>query len=163
MAHARRKFFEAQAEGEDALWGLAQVQQLYRIEERLRQVRAGPGRAGRNSSNAVNRKRDPPQRDRQEELVVHRRPGCRAPHRRVLHADCQLPTRGHQRSGLTHRPVHPSAHRNEPHRATHPQSLGCTTTRPSADGGRRRNRHGCRRGLKPGPNQSSLVHAVRIR
>jgi transposase len=42
MAHARRKFFEAQAEGEDSRWVLARMQQLYRIEERLRQARAGP-------------------------------------------------------------------------------------------------------------------------
>ena len=43
LAHARRKFFEAQAEGEDARWVLAQMQQLYQIEARLRQARAGPG------------------------------------------------------------------------------------------------------------------------
>lgn len=42
LAHVRRKFFEAQAEGADARWVLAQVQQIYRIEERLRQARAGP-------------------------------------------------------------------------------------------------------------------------
>lgn len=42
MAHARRKFFEAQAEGEDARWVLAQMQQLYRIEAKLREARAGP-------------------------------------------------------------------------------------------------------------------------
>jgi transposase/regulator of replication initiation timing len=42
MAHARRKFFEAKAEGEDPQWVLAQVQQLYRIEARLREARAGP-------------------------------------------------------------------------------------------------------------------------
>jgi hypothetical protein len=42
LAHARRKFFEAKDEGEDAQWVLAQMQQLYRIEERLRQARAGP-------------------------------------------------------------------------------------------------------------------------
>ena len=43
LAHARRKFFEAQAEGDDARWVLAQMQQLYQIEARLRQARAGPG------------------------------------------------------------------------------------------------------------------------
>lgn len=42
MAHVRRKFFEAKEEGEDAQWVLAQIQQLYRIEERLREARAGP-------------------------------------------------------------------------------------------------------------------------
>lgn len=42
MAHARRKFFEAQAEGEDARWVLAQMQQLYRIEAQMREARAGP-------------------------------------------------------------------------------------------------------------------------
>ncbi len=43
LAHARRKFFEAQPEGEDARWVLAQMQQLYQIEQRLREARAGPG------------------------------------------------------------------------------------------------------------------------
>jgi transposase len=38
----RRKFFEAQAEGEDPQWVLGQVQQLYQIEARLREARAGP-------------------------------------------------------------------------------------------------------------------------
>lgn len=42
LAHARRKFFEAQAEGGDARWVLEQMQQLYRIEARLREARAGP-------------------------------------------------------------------------------------------------------------------------
>ena len=42
MAHARRKFFEAKAEGEDPRWVLAQIQQLYLIEARLREARAGP-------------------------------------------------------------------------------------------------------------------------
>lgn len=42
MAHMRRKFFEAKAEGPDPQWVLAQVQQLYRIEARLREARAGP-------------------------------------------------------------------------------------------------------------------------
>lgn len=42
LAHARRKFFEAQAEGEDARWVLEQMQQLYRIEAKLREARAGP-------------------------------------------------------------------------------------------------------------------------
>lgn len=42
MAHMRRKFFEAQAEGADPQWVLAQVQQLYQIEARLREARAGP-------------------------------------------------------------------------------------------------------------------------
>ena len=43
MAHVRRKFFEAKAEGEDSAWFLLQVQNLYRIESRLRDCRAGPG------------------------------------------------------------------------------------------------------------------------
>ena len=42
MAHMRRKFFEAKDEGEDPRWVLAQVQQLYQIEARLREARAGP-------------------------------------------------------------------------------------------------------------------------
>lgn len=42
LAHARRKFFEARAEGEDPQWVLAQMQQLYRIEAQLREARAGP-------------------------------------------------------------------------------------------------------------------------
>jgi transposase len=42
LAHARRKFFEAKAEGEDPQWVLAQMQQLYQIEARLREARAGP-------------------------------------------------------------------------------------------------------------------------
>lgn len=42
MAHARRKFFEAKDESEDARWMLAQMQSLYRIEARLREARAGP-------------------------------------------------------------------------------------------------------------------------
>jgi transposase len=42
LAHARRKFFEARAEGEDPQWVLAQIQQLYQIEARLRDARAGP-------------------------------------------------------------------------------------------------------------------------
>jgi len=42
MAHARRKFFEAKAEGVDAQWMLAQMQQLYRIEARLRDSTATP-------------------------------------------------------------------------------------------------------------------------
>ena len=42
MAHARRKFFEAKAEGEDPQWVLAQMQQLHQIEARLREARAGP-------------------------------------------------------------------------------------------------------------------------
>lgn len=42
LAHARRKFFEAKAEGEDAQWVLAQMQQLYQIEARLRHARDGP-------------------------------------------------------------------------------------------------------------------------
>ncbi len=42
MAHMRRKFFEAKAEGEDPQWVLAQVQQLYQIEAQLRQARASP-------------------------------------------------------------------------------------------------------------------------
>lgn len=42
LAHMRRKFFEAQAEGEDPQWVLGQVQQLYQIEARLREARAGP-------------------------------------------------------------------------------------------------------------------------
>ena len=42
MAHARRKFFEAKAEGADAQWVLAQIQHLYVIEARAREARAGP-------------------------------------------------------------------------------------------------------------------------
>jgi transposase len=42
MAHARRKFFEAKDESEDARWVLAQMQQLYRIEAEMREARAGP-------------------------------------------------------------------------------------------------------------------------
>jgi hypothetical protein len=42
LAHVRRKFFEARAEGEDAAWVLAEIQKLYRIEARLRESRAGP-------------------------------------------------------------------------------------------------------------------------
>lgn len=42
LAHARRKFFEAKAEGEDPQWVLAQMQRLYQIEARLREARAGP-------------------------------------------------------------------------------------------------------------------------
>jgi hypothetical protein len=43
MAHVRRKFFEAKAEGEDSTWFLLQIQKLYQIESRLRDCRAGPG------------------------------------------------------------------------------------------------------------------------
>ena len=42
MAHVRRKFFEAKAEGEDPACFLLQLQNLYRIESRLRDCRAGP-------------------------------------------------------------------------------------------------------------------------
>jgi hypothetical protein len=42
MAHARRKFYEARAEGEDPQWMLLQMQKLYAIEARLRDSRAGP-------------------------------------------------------------------------------------------------------------------------
>jgi transposase len=42
MAHARRYFFNAKAEGEDATWVLLQMQKLYQIEARLRDSRAGP-------------------------------------------------------------------------------------------------------------------------
>jgi len=42
LAHARRKFFEARAEGEDAAWVLAEIQKIYRIEAGLRESRAGP-------------------------------------------------------------------------------------------------------------------------
>lgn len=42
LAHARRKFFEAKAEGEDPQWVLAQIQELYQIEAVLREARAGP-------------------------------------------------------------------------------------------------------------------------
>lgn len=42
MAHARRKFFEARKEGQDAQWVLMQMQSLYRIEAQLREARAGP-------------------------------------------------------------------------------------------------------------------------
>jgi transposase len=45
LAHARRKFFEAKAEGEDPQWVLSQMQQLYAIEARLREARAGPQEA----------------------------------------------------------------------------------------------------------------------
>jgi len=41
LAHGRRKFFDAKAEGEDPQWVLAQMQQLYQIEARLRQSGAG--------------------------------------------------------------------------------------------------------------------------
>ena len=43
MAHTRRKFYEAKAEGEDPAWFLLQIQNLYQIESRLRDCRAGPG------------------------------------------------------------------------------------------------------------------------
>ena len=42
LAHMRRKFFEAREEGDDPQWVLGQVQQLYQIEARLREARAGP-------------------------------------------------------------------------------------------------------------------------
>ena len=42
MAHARRYFYNARAEGEDATWVLLQMQKLYQIEARLRDSRAGP-------------------------------------------------------------------------------------------------------------------------
>ena len=42
LAHMRRKFFEAREEGADPQWVLGQVQQLYQIEARLREARAGP-------------------------------------------------------------------------------------------------------------------------
>jgi transposase len=42
LAHMRRKFFEAKAEGEDPQWVLREVQQLYQIEARLREARASP-------------------------------------------------------------------------------------------------------------------------
>jgi transposase len=42
LAHARRKFFEAKAEGADSQWVLGQMQQLYALEARLREARAGP-------------------------------------------------------------------------------------------------------------------------
>lgn len=42
MAHARRKFFEAKAEGATAQWVLAQIQKLYRIEAQLRDLAATP-------------------------------------------------------------------------------------------------------------------------
>lgn len=42
LAHVRRKFFEAKAEGEDPQWVLGQMQQLYHFEARLREARAGP-------------------------------------------------------------------------------------------------------------------------
>lgn len=42
LAHARRKFFEAKAEGTDPQWVLLQMQHLYQIEARLREARAGP-------------------------------------------------------------------------------------------------------------------------
>lgn len=42
LAHARRKFFEAKAEGEDPQWVLLQIQKLYQIEAQLREARASP-------------------------------------------------------------------------------------------------------------------------
>ncbi len=42
MAHARRKFYEAKDESEDARRMLAHIGQLYHIEGRLRDARAGP-------------------------------------------------------------------------------------------------------------------------
>jgi transposase len=42
LAHARRKFFEAKAEGEDPQWVLLQIQKLYHIEAQLREARASP-------------------------------------------------------------------------------------------------------------------------
>ena len=42
MAHARRYFFEARDEGQDAQWVLARMQLLYQIEARLRKARASP-------------------------------------------------------------------------------------------------------------------------
>lgn len=42
LAHARRKFFEAKAEGENPQWVLLQIQQLYQIEAQLREARASP-------------------------------------------------------------------------------------------------------------------------
>ena len=47
LAHMRRKFFEAKAEGADPQWVLTQVQQLYQIEARLREARAGPDEVSR--------------------------------------------------------------------------------------------------------------------
>jgi len=47
LAHARRKFFEAKAEGEDPQWVLGQIQQLYQIEAQLREARAGPAETHR--------------------------------------------------------------------------------------------------------------------
>lgn len=41
-AHMRRKFYEANEHTPDAAWELAQIQALYRIEEQLREARAGP-------------------------------------------------------------------------------------------------------------------------
>jgi transposase len=42
LAHGRRYFYDARAEGEDATWVLLQIQKLYQIEARLRGSRAGP-------------------------------------------------------------------------------------------------------------------------
>jgi transposase len=42
-AHVRRKFFEARDHTPDAAWVLTQIQALYRVEEQLREARAGPG------------------------------------------------------------------------------------------------------------------------
>lgn len=42
LAHARRKFFEAKAEGAAPQWVLLQIQQLYQIEAQLREARASP-------------------------------------------------------------------------------------------------------------------------
>ncbi|WP_081888340.1 IS66 family transposase [Verrucomicrobium sp. BvORR034] len=41
-AHARRKFFETATYCQDAAWVLLQIQEIYAVEEELRQARAGP-------------------------------------------------------------------------------------------------------------------------
>jgi transposase len=41
-AHARRGFFEAREYSPDAVWVLSRIQQLYAVEEGLREARAGP-------------------------------------------------------------------------------------------------------------------------
>lgn len=42
-AHSRRKFFDAREESFFARWMIGQIDQLYRVEARLRAKRAGPG------------------------------------------------------------------------------------------------------------------------
>jgi transposase len=42
LAHARRKFFDAKAEGADPCWVLGQMRELYQIEARLNEAKATP-------------------------------------------------------------------------------------------------------------------------